>query len=361
MALSMVPGVGPVTSKSLIAYCGSAEAVFREKKTRLEKVPYVGVIHAAAISGFQKFELIEREIAFIEKHKIRAIHCNAPEYPLRLKQALDSPLVLYVKGNANLNPPRIIAIVGTRKNTVAGAEITRRIVEGLKPYGVAVISGLAYGIDIHAHKSCLEHNMSTMAVVAHGLDTVYPEEHSHYAAKMAEQQGAVISEHFSGTALNPDLFPRRNRIVAALCDCILVVESKLRGGSMITAEIAASYNRDVFAVPGKPTDAQSEGCNFLIKNLKAGLCENATDIARAMNWDLPEASKNPATSTPDLFRELSDDEKTIIEHLQPANLHFDQLLLSTKIPLNKLSFVLLEMEMKGMLKTLPGKRFALLR
>lgn len=361
MALSMVPGVGPVMAKSLIAYCGSAEAVFTEKKSRLGKIPYVGGISAEAIYAFRDFELIDREVAFIEKNNIRAIHYHSPEYPLRLKQELDSPLVLYVKGSANLNQPRIAAIVGTRKCTLTGAEVTRRIVEGLKPFGAAVISGLAYGIDVQAHKACLEYDVPTLAVVGHGLDVIYPGQHRPTAAKMVEQGGAIISEHFSGTALNPDLFPRRNRIVAAFCDCIVVVESKLRGGSMITAEIAAGYNRDVFAVPGRPTDTMSEGCNYLIKNLKAGLCENAEDIAKAMNWDLPDVPKTQQAFTPSLFQELSADERKVIEHLQPAPRHFDQLLINTQIPVNKLSFVLLEMEMKGMLKTLPGKRFELLR
>ncbi|MBS3914072.1 MAG: DNA-processing protein DprA [Bacteroidetes bacterium] len=357
IALSLVPGVGPVMAKSLIGYCGGAEAVFTEKKSRLAKIPYVGKTSVDSITAFHDFEMVDQEIQFIERSGIRAIPFGSNDYPLRLRQEMDSPLVLYSKGNTNLNHHRIVGIVGTRKNTFQGAEITRKIVEGLKKYDVIIASGLAYGIDICAHKACLEFDIPTIGVVAHGLDILYPGHHKAYAKKMVETGGAVLSEHISGTALNPDLFPRRNRIVAALCDCIIVIESKGSGGSMITAEIASGYNRDVFAVPGRPTDLMSEGCNALIKNLKAALCESAEDIAHGMNWDLPEKFNTVPRQT-EMFMELNAEEKKVMDILIQKETCFDDIFLETQIPVSKLSFILLDMEMRGLLRSMPGKKYA---
>ncbi len=361
MALSLVPGVGPVAGKSLIGYCGSAAAVFAEKKSRLERIPYIGQTHVESIFSFKEFDIIDRELEFIESNKIRAIHYTSAEYPLRLKQELDSPLVLFVRGDIDLNHARIIAIVGTRKNTFWGTEITRKIVEDLKKYNVHIVSGLAYGIDICAHKACLEFGIPTMGVVAHGLDILYPGHHRSHAKKMIENGGALISEHFSGTALNPDLFPRRNRIVAALSDCTLVVESMGSGGSMITAEIASGYNRDVFAVPGRPSDPMSEGCNLLIKKLKAALCENADDIAREMNWELPDSKSDNRKPQIPLFQELNEEEKKIADFLMNEEKVLDDIFIQTEIPLSKLSYLLLDMEMRGILRAMPGKRYGIIR
>jgi DNA processing protein len=361
MALSLVPGVGPVMGKSLIGYCGSAEAVFTEKKSRLAKIPYIGNTSAEAIYSFRDFELVDRELEFIHKNKIRTICFTSPEYPLRLKQEMDSPLVLFVHGKADLNHHRMVAIVGTRKNTPFGADVARSMVEGLKKYDPNIVSGLAYGIDICAHKACLEFDVPTIAVVAHGLDIIYPGHHRGHAKKIIEQGGAIVSEHFSGTALNPDLFPRRNRIVAALSDCTLVVESKGSGGSMITAVIAASYNRDVFAVPGRPTDPMSEGCNLLIKNLKAAMCESAEDIASGMNWELPDNKTVQRAAQATLFAELSPEENTVVNILIGGEKIFDDIFMQSQIPVNKLNYLLLDLELRGLLRSLPGKRYAISR
>lgn len=361
MALSRIPGVGPVMGKSLIAYCGSAEAVFSEKKFRLARIPGVGLISASAIISYREFNRVEEELRFIEDNHIRAIHFSSPEYPLRLKQEQDSPLVIFVKGNFNLNHERIVGMVGTRKNTLIAGDITRKMVERLKNYNVAISSGLAYGIDITAHKASVEFNVPTIAVVAHGLDSIYPGQHKNVARQMVEQGGAIISEHFSGTALNPDLFPRRNRIVAAISDCIVVVESQKKGGSMITADIAAGYNRDVFAVPGRPTDPMSEGCNYLIKSLQASLCETADDIAKAMNWEEFEQSKSRQPVQNQLLLELNEEEAQINNLLLKGDRTFDDILTDCNIPLHKLCFVLLDLEMKGIIKSLPGKKYSRLR
>jgi DNA processing protein len=353
LSLSQIPGIGPISGKTLISHCGSAEAVFKEKKRVLEKIPGIGSTGAAAIRHDLGANAAENELNFADKNRIRVLPYTSNEYPIRLKQVLDSPLVLFVKGQTELNPLRTCGIVGTRKNTADGAQSARDIVTGLKLHACHIISGLAFGIDIVAHKTAVEQQIPTVAVVAHGLDMVYPLRHNSVADKMLECGGALVSELFSGTTLHPDLFPRRNRIVAGMCDAVVVIESMIRGGSMITAQIAHSYDRDVFAVPGKPGDKMSEGCNFLIKNLKAGLCENANDVARGMNWDIG-MPKNTQLQTRLLF-DLTPEEKLIMDCLKGKARHFDELLLSTGLPMSRVTLLLLEMEMKQLVSSLPGK------
>jgi len=355
LSLSQIPGIGPISGKTLISHCGSAEAVFKEKKRILEKIPGIGSMGAAAIRQETGAYAAEKEIKFIEQSCIRVLPYTSPDYPIRLKQILDSPLLLFVKGSTELNPMRTCAIVGTRKNTADGTQTTRNIVSGLKQHACHIISGLAFGIDIIAHKTAVDEQIPTIAVVAHGLDMVYPLRHKSVADKMLASGGAIVSELFSGTPLHPDLFPRRNRIVAGMSDAVVVIESMIRGGSMITAQIAHSYDRDVFAVPGKPDDKMSEGCNYLIKNLKAGLCENANDIARGMNWDLGSVKHTNIQTT--LMFDLSPEEKLIMDCLKGKSRHFDELLLSTGLPMSRLTLMLLEMEMKQMVSSLPGKMY----
>ena len=355
MSLSQIPGIGTISGKTLISHCGSAEAVFKEKKRILEKIPGIGSMGAAAIRQETGAYAAEKEIKFIEQSCIRVLPYTSPDYPIRLKQILDSPLLLFVKGSTELNPMRTCAIVGTRKNTADGTQTTRNIVSGLKQHACHIISGLAFGIDIIAHKTAVDEQIPTVAVVAHGLDMVYPLRHKSVADKMLASGGAIVSELFSGTPLHPDLFPRRNRIVAGMSDAVVVIESMIRGGSMITAQIAHSYDRDVFAVPGKPDDKMSEGCNYLIKNLKAGLCENANDIARGMNWDLGSVKHTNIQTT--LMFDLSPEEKLIMDCLKGKSRHFDELLLSTGLPMSRLTLLLLEMEMKQMVGSLPGKMY----
>ena len=361
LSLSQINGIGPVSGKTMISFCGSAEAVFREKSRALEKIPGIGKSGAAAIKAASDRGRAEQEMAFMEKNGIQAISYTDPDYPIRLKQVLDSPLVLFIKGNADLNHHRIAGIVGTRKNTQDGSHITREIVKGLKPHDCHVISGLAHGIDTVAHKACIENDIPTMAVLAHGLDMIYPLKNQQVAEKMLDAGGAIITEFFSGTDLHPDLFPRRNRIVAGMCDALLVVESMIKGGSMITAQIAHSYDRDVFAVPGKPGDIMSEGCNYLIKSLKAALCEDANDIARGLNWDTLEGSQPKKQYQYEMFLNLTPEERLITEQLSGRELHIDELMLSTGLPAGRLTLLLLELEMKGLIRALPGKQYKMSR
>jgi DNA processing protein len=357
MALSQVPGIGPVAGRTLIRYCGTAEAVFKEKKRALFKIPGIGKTVLDSLNHKTNQAKLEQEARFIEDQSISVIPFNSPSYPSRLKQMANSPLILFVKGHADLNHPRITAIVGTRKNTAYGAKITQDLVAGLGPYSSYTLSGLALGIDAFAHRSSIENNIPTIAVVAHGLDMIYPAKHASLADEIVAQGGAIISECFSGTELHPDMFPRRNRIVAGLCDALVVAESMIKGGSMITASIAHSYNRDVFAVPGRKTDKMSEGCNFLIKSLKAAMCESAEDLANGMNWETHNSGNKKQLL---LFEKLTPSEQLVAEKLQIKQpMHIDLLLEETKMPLSKLTITLLEMEIKTIIKSMPGNTYAL--
>ncbi|MBL7812807.1 MAG: DNA-protecting protein DprA [Bacteroidetes bacterium] len=357
MALSLVPKIGPVLGKTLISYCGGAEAVFKEKKNNLLKIPGMGDLMTRELRSFTSFSAVDDELKFAEKYKIRILPYTHSAYPSRLKQALDSPLVLFVKGDADLNHHRMTGIVGTRRNTDLGTDSTRNLVNGLKPYDSYIVSGLAYGIDICAHKTAIACDLPTIGVVAHGLDLIYPAKHRSIAEEMLEKGGAIVSEFFSGTPLHPDLFPRRNRIVAGMCDALIVIESMKKGGSMITADIAFSYNRDVFAVPGRPGDIMSEGCNLLIKSLKAGMAESAIDVARGMNWPDPGKKSRQQASQAQLFSHFSSDEMSVIHHLQDKILHIDTIAEVCKIPVHRLAHILLELEMKDAIESRPGMMY----
>ena len=273
IALTLIPGVGDVLAKNLISYCGSAEEVFKQKKAQLFKIPDIGPVIAESIVKFNSFKRAEEEIKFIEKYKIQPLFYLDKTYPERLKQCYDSPPLLYYKGNVELNQTKILAIVGTRKASDYGKAITEEIISGLSQEGILIISGLAYGIDIYAHKAALKNNLNTIGVVGHGLDTIYPAIHKPVAEKMINQ-GGILTEFMSKTKMSPENFPARNRIVAGISDAVLIVEAAEKGGALITAEIANSYNRDVFAIPGRSIDTVSRGCNYLIKSNKAALVES---------------------------------------------------------------------------------------
>lgn len=353
MALSMASKIGPVLGKTLVSYCGSVEAVFKEKKQNLEKIPGIGTKVAEQIFYFKEYDAVAAEIEYIEANDITALSYLDKGYPIRLKVLPDSPLVIFVKGKADLNANRYVALVGTRRNTNYGSEMTQKIISGLKEMNVQVVSGLAFGIDAVAHKACLQCGIPTLGVVAHGLDKIYPMQHRQIAKEIVFSNGGIVTEFRSGTKMHPDLFPRRNRIIAGLCDALVVVESMKKGGSMITAEIAHSYNKDVLAVPGKTTDIMSEGCNLLIKQLKAAVCESAEDIAHAMNWNLPSSH----TCQAQLPLELSNEELSIIDILFKKPATADQIFLESKLNINKVNHLMFDMEMKGLIRQLPGKKY----
>lgn len=357
VALSMIKNIGPVMAKNLLAYCGSAEAVFSASKVKLMKVPDIGESRADDILQSNALKKAETELKFIEKNGIEVIAFTDERYPQRLLQCNDAPFLLYYKGNSPLNTQRVLGIVGTRRATEFGKEVTRKIVQELATLEVLVVSGLAYGIDVTAHNAALEFNLKTIGVLGHGLQTVYPAQNAKTATRMLEQ-GGLLTEFTSQDEVSPHNFPSRNRIVAGMCDAVLVVETLADGGAAITANIASSYNRDVFAVPGKPTDKQSAGCNYLIKSNKAALVENAKDIIDAMRWN--DGDLKPKRIQKQLALDLNPEEKVIFDLLnEHGELEIDRLSATTGISTGNLAGSLLEMEMNGLIMSLPGKRYKL--
>jgi DNA processing protein len=357
IGLTLIEGIGDINAKSLLAYCGSAAEVFKQKEAQLLKIPGIGTIWAKSIVNSKDvLKRAEQEIKFIEKYKITPLFFSDEEYPTRLKYCSDSPVLMYYKGKANLNAEKIVAVVGTRKPSDYGKEKTQEFVSELKDTGAIIISGLAYGVDVLAHKTALDSGLDTVGVVAHGLDRIYPQLHDKVAKRMLEQ-GGILTDFMSGT--NPDAvnFPKRNRIVAGLCDALVVIESKRGGGSLITATIANSYNKDVFAFPGRAGDVLAEGCNGLIKQNRAVLVENAADLLYAMQWQDTEKKSKPSKQIP-LLINLSDDEKRIIDVFsKKTSLHIDEICQTTEFTISKISALLLQLEFSNIINSRPGKMY----
>lgn len=359
IGLTLLEGVGDVLAKNLVAYCGSAEQVFRTGKTQLEKIPGIGAFVANTIyqSARTALNRAESEMRFIESHSVKPLFFTDKEFPQRLHNCYDSPVMLYYNGNADLNTAKIVSVVGTRTPSSFGKQTTEKFIEELKDSGCLIVSGLAYGIDIMAHKASLDHGLDTIGVLAHGLDRVYPAVHTQYAERML-QQGGLLTEHISDTNPDRENFPKRNRIVAGMCDALVVIESKRGGGSLITATIANAYNKDVFAFPGRAGDVLSEGCNGLIKTNKANLIESSADLMYIMNWG-DELKKKPVSQIP-LLLNLSRDEQLIVNAFgKKDQLHVDEICYATSFPISKTSSHLLQLEFSNVVKSLPGKMYQL--
>ena len=360
IGLTMLPNIGTVLAKNLLAYCGSAEAVFKASKQKLMKIPTIGEERAEGIRQTDVLSEAEKELKFIEEFKIQCLFFTDEAYPRRLKQVADSPLLLYYKGDADLNAEKIVGIVGTRKATEYGKEATRKLVAELAAQDVLVISGLAYGIDIAAHTAALEYNLKTVGVLGHGLNSIYPSQHTAVAKKMVKQ-GGLLTEYKSIDPVLQHNFPERNRIVAGMCDAIVVVESAIKGGAVITANIANSYNKEVFAYPGRSIDKTSAGCNFLIKTFKAAIIENAADLLEAMHWGAQADGGKAKGKQRQLTFALSDDEQKIYTLLnENTGIEIDKLADLTAMNSSLLAGILLEMEMNGIIVSLPGKRYKLI-
>lgn len=356
LALSLIPGIGPVNAKNLISYCGSAEKVFSASQNKLKNIPGIGMVTAAAIANHDTFQRAEEELLFIEKKNITCLTYWDEAYPQRLKNCIDAPLILFYAGNANLNNERCVGIVGTRNATEYGKAVCEKLVEELKQFQILMISGLAYGIDVAAHKACIKHDIATVGVVGHGLDRIYPATHKETAHKMQEN-GGLLTEFLSKTLPDRQNFPRRNRIVAGMVDALVVVETANDGGAVLTAAIADSYNRDVFAIPGDVDNKYSKGCNFLIKTEKARLIENANDVTEAMGWQTknikPKAQR-------ELFIEFTEDEKKIYHALKEnGELAIDELTVKVSLTPGTLAGNLLNLEFQNVIQVLPGKRYKL--
>ena len=357
IALTRIPGIGDVHAKSLINIYRDAETIFKAPKKELERHEGIGTIKAKSIKAFDDFAACEKEIGFMERYKIQPLFITDRNYPKRLLNCYDSPVLLYYRGMADLNTEKIIAVVGTRNHSDYGRHVCENLIEDLRQEDILVVSGLAFGIDTIAHKTALKYNMETVAVLAHGLDRIYPQQNKGLAKQMTAQ-GGLLTDFPSETNPDKQNFPKRNRIVAGMCDALIVVESGKKGGSLITAELANSYNKDVLAYPGKTTDSKSEGCNYLIQHNKAALISNASDLLEAMNWMAPTKKRTPRQKQ--LFLELSPDEKRLMAILQdrPA-CHIDELFAKAAISSSLMAAALLSLEMQGVVQSLPGKIYRL--
>ncbi len=355
LSLTQIQGVGNVNAKSLIAYCGSAKNVFKQTLKSLENIPGIGKSTAKTIKEFDDFEKAKKEIDYLKKYKIKNIFYLDKEYPTRLKNCEDAPLNLFYKGNAELNNERVISIVGTRKSTPYGKQVTEAIIERLKPYNVLIVSGLASGTDTNAHKISLQNNLQTIGVLGHGLNTMFPSENKDLAKQMLKQGGLLTEFWFEEAGLKEN-FPKRNRIVAGMCDATLVIESGETGGSLITAFLARDYNRDVFAVPGKIKDTYSKGCNMLIRKNIAAIIDSPQSLIEELGYDLPNKKKS---SQPLLLPELSENELLVINHLKLSEKAIDELHFLTKLTMSQLALILLDLEFKGLVNSLPGKVYCL--
>jgi DNA processing protein len=356
IALGLIPRIGDINARKLVSHFGSVEAVFSEPYRNLVKIPGIGEGMAKYITDRSYLDIAEREAEYLTRNRIRTYFYLDNDYPFRLRQCDDSPVVFFFMGDCNLDSSKILSVVGTRNATQRGREICEKIIGALAEChrDLIIISGLAYGIDISAHKVALANNLQTVGVLGHGFKTLYPSVHSSIAKSMLKK-GGLLTDFISDALPERNNFIKRNRIIAGLSDATLVVESGIKGGALITADIANSYNRDVFAVPGRPDDQWSAGCNSLIKNNKAALIECSGDIEYFLNWK-SEKSKPPVQRM--LFSELDENEKLIYELLvKQGEMNIDSICRTIGIPIYKLSSLLLQMEFKGLLKCYPGNLY----
>lgn len=362
LALTRIPGLGLMGAYNLVRTLGSASAIFQHRKELKELLPEVSDKLIKALDCPEAFHRAEEELKYAEKNQIQCITLNDAAYPSRLKECEDAPLALFYRGNAPLNALKVISMVGTRHATAYGEDLCQSFIRELKELrpDVLIVSGLAYGIDICAHRAALQHGFATIGVLAHGLDRIYPTAHRKTAIDMMNH-GGLLTEFMSGT--NPDRqnFVKRNRIVAGMSDATIVVESAIKGGALITAELAESYHRDCFAFPGRTTDIYSAGCNEIIRNNRASLLSSAEDFVNAIGWNLTN-NKTKDVIQRELFPELSEEEKKIVQvlHRNPDGIQINTLVVETNIPINRISAILFELEMKGVVRALAGGVYRLL-
>src|SRR5690554_364563 len=356
LALQRIPNLGDISAKKLLRKVGSAEGIFKEKRTTLAKIDGIGQMRLKEINVKQQLEEADAEVTFIEDNQIVCRYFKDKAYPEKLKHCIDGPILLFERGNIDLGNKKIISIVGTRKITTYGSSFCQSLIEELAPLNPIIVSGLAYGIDVCAHKAAIEANLQTIGCLAHGLNQIYPKEHKKYVKKM-EENGGFYTEFWSSDAFDKTNFLKRNRIIAGLSEATIVIESAEKGGSLVTADIANSYNREVFAAPGRATDSQSRGCNNLIKQQKAHVLTSATDIIYQLGWELKEMEKPRQTQ---LFVELDEEEKIVYRYLKDKEKELlDIIALECALPVFKVATILMNMELKGVVRPLPGKLFQL--
>lgn len=356
LALHLTNGLGSVLIRQLIAHFGSAQKIFQANLKSLTRVNGIGEATARIILQKKGFIEAEKELKKLETTGGQLLFYTDPEFPSRFKSLYDAPALIYGKGNFNLNEGRFVGIVGTRKATDYGKNTCEQIVEGLANQGITIVSGLAYGIDIATHRACLKNRVPTLGVMATGIDLIYPSTHAKTAQEM-QANGGILTEYPLGTKPDFMRFPARNRIIAGLSDAIIVVEAADKGGALITAEYANNYNRDVFAVPGNLTNSYSTGCNQLIRTHKAQIFTGVNDLLDALSW-LPSSS-TPSVPPP-LPEHFTQDESTVVALLrQKGEMPIDELGWESNISAGKLATLLLNLELQGFIRSLPGKRFGL--
>lgn len=354
LALSKIEGVGDIVAKKLLLHFGSSEEIFKSKQSQLTGIDGIGMFLTNNLKNKTVFEKAEKELKYIKDNNINVMHFQDDYYPDKLKHCIDGPVLMFTSGNLNINNRRIISIVGTRQITSYGTEFTKKLIEDLAPLDPIIVSGFAYGVDIIAHQAAMDHNLQTIGVVAHGLNQIYPKVHKKYVSKM-EKNGGFMTEFWSDSQPLRENFIRRNRIVAGMSEATIVIESADRGGSLITATMANDYNRDVFAVPGRTSDKFSQGCNNLIKTQKANLLSSAADLVYILNWDIQKEIK-PVQKQ--LFVILEPDEQKIYDYLNKNGKQvLDIIALECDLPVYKISVILFNMELKGVVRPLPGKLF----
>lgn len=355
IALGLLSGIGAFKAKLLVSYAGGVEAVFKESEISLGKIEGVGSWAVKQMDRRAALNRAEAELKFIEKHNIQTYFYQDPNYPRKLKACPDGPICLFTKGKLDFSQKNV-AVVGTRKSTSYGRKMVNELVDGLSHANVQIISGLAHGIDKQAHEAAIRNQLPTIGVLGHGLDYLYPAANRHLAKQMLDN-GGLVTEYVSGIYGDPANFPQRNRIVAGLCDATVVVESAESGGSLITANLANDYDREVFAFPGNATASQSKGCNNLIRRNIAHLITGADDLLQVMEWKT-EAPQNRFEQS-ELFEKLNDEEQLLVDILKERGvINIDQLTDSCDMPNGLLSMHLFNLEMKGAIKSLPGKRYS---
>lgn len=355
LALQRVPNLGDASAKKLLQIVGSAEGIFKEKKQNLLKIDGIGASKLKDLTTHLFLDEAEEEIAYMKENDIRFSYFKDTNYPEKLKHCIDSPILLFQKGNMQLPKQKILSIVGTRKVTTYGKAFCEQLIEALAPLNPIIVSGFAYGVDIVAHKAAMNNGLQTIACLAHGFEQMYPKVHKKYSSKIKEN-GGFLTEFWSNDAFDRTNFLRRNRIIAGISEATIVIESAEKGGSLVTADIANSYNREVFAVPGRTSDSQSEGCNNLIKTQQARLLTCAADIIYMLGWKLDE--KAVKSSQPELFVSLTEEETIVHEYLkQHDKVVLDEIAVHCSLPTYKVATLLLSLELKGVVRPIPGKLF----
>lgn len=355
IALTMLPGLGCRSARQLLEIVESADALFHMSTAELRHIFGKRNDIINAIRNRTVFADVDKELAFIDKNNIRVLFYKDPDFPQRLNLpgCVDSPVIIYVLGNADLNPQRAVSVVGTRKATAQGIELTKQLVDGFRGEGITVVSGLAIGIDAASHQAALDNSLPTIGVLAHGLNRLYPPQNRGLAKRMISEGGALVTEIRTDTPITPSMFPARNRIIAGLTDATIVVEASKTGGALITANIANSYNRDLFAFPGRIGDKNSEGCNAIIAACKAMLIRNADDLFVNMAW---ERTAKPEGTQISMFPKLKGDEQAVYDILSShQGISVDEIHIFCDLPLPKIAAALLSLELKNLCRCLPGK------